>query len=150
MRRDLWIGLGIAVALSVAAIATPGAILLRGTAHAGDSEQRFYSFGGGAQSCAVYVAVRQTETSARAAARGRVDQIFTRDYQSFFYFAEGWVSATNALTPATYNMLPAGMEAAMLWLESHCRKNPMHGFAQALGVMLVELYPDRVTQNNGR
>jgi len=59
----------------------------------------------------------------------------------------GYVTAFNHVYPATYDILGnTDITGAMLWLENHCRQNPLRQFGVAVNALINELYPTRTTQ----
>jgi hypothetical protein len=119
------------------------AALLTWPAFARDAKGAYHTFGVSPVSCAEYVGARGTEIAERNRQRGTVNQLFTRPYMEFFHFTEGWLTAVNGQLPDTFNVLPSGLEPAMLWLENYCRQNPLAAYNDGLFYLLQALYPKR-------
>ena len=69
--------------------------------------------------------------------------------QSWAYNADtawvtGYLTAYNALTPDTSNILgDTDVSGAMLWLQKYCLAYPDNGLADAMLALTAHLYPDR-------
>jgi hypothetical protein len=59
----------------------------------------------------------------------------------------GYLTAYNRLTPDTYDITGGeNVNALMLWLENHCKKDPFETFASAMRLLTEELYPKRTSK----
>jgi len=99
-------------------------------AFAADGGGRFVVLGIGSESCGTYISERRL---------GR-----DNPYRGWI---TGYLSAYNESSKNTYNMLGnSDVEAAMLWIENYCNKNPLSSFSQASQALLTELFPNRQTK----
>jgi len=71
-------------------------------------------------------------------------------YDADTAWVTGYVTAYNALTPDTSNILgDTDVSSAMLWLQNYCKANPANGLAEGMLAMTAELYPRRHRTQKG-
>lgn len=88
----------------------------------------------GARSCATYMRDKQAQGWA---------------YNADAAWVTGYLTAYNALTPDTSNILgETDVSAALLWLESYCKVHPSSGLAEGMLALTAELYPRRHRTRN--
>jgi len=94
-------------------------------AEAADAKARFMVLGFGSESCGTYIADRNAKND--------------NPYRGWL---TGYLTSYNEHTKNTYNVLGSSdVEAAMLWLETHCKARPLESFSEAAGALLLELAP---------
>ncbi|HKI63721.1 MAG TPA: hypothetical protein VKA16_03755 [Burkholderiales bacterium] len=65
-------------------------------------------------------------------------------YDADTAWVTGYVTAYNALTPDTGNILgDTDVSGAMLWLQNYCKANPSNDLAEGMLALTAELYPRR-------
>jgi hypothetical protein len=114
-----------------------------GGADAATSDGKFYSYT--LFHCADVVSSYSAEMSARAANYGKSDVFYNYTYGKIYHYVSGWLTAYNALTPDTYNVVPSGMEGVMLYLDNDCMKHPLNDVDFAVWALIVEVIPSRQT-----
>jgi hypothetical protein len=63
---------------------------------------------------------------------------------TFTIWLAGYVTAYNAATPGTYNILGSNdLKSATLWLYNWCKANPQRSLAEAAEALTIDLYPAR-------
>ena len=71
-------------------------------------------------------------------------------YDADTAWVTGYVTAYNALTPDTSNILgDTDVSSAMLWLQNYCKANPDSGLAEGMLALTAELYPRRHRAQKG-
>ncbi len=85
-------------------------------------------------SCEQYVAARDK------ARRGEY-----RDQNLHFSWMLGYLTAYNTQTPDTYDIQgQTDLSGILVWLENYCKQNPLHGFIDAMTLLMDELHPKRI------
>ena len=57
----------------------------------------------------------------------------------------GYLTAYNIEKPDTYDIAgQTDREAMLLWLENHCKENPLRTFSSAMALLMNELHPERI------
>ena len=65
----------------------------------------------------------------------------------FNAWLNGYITAYNAYVADTFNIVgKRDMAALNFWLANYCTKNPQSSFDNAVGHLMVELAPQRITQ----
>jgi len=101
--------------------------------------------------CADFVGKYSAEIAARNAIRGGGgDRLYTLEFIAAYHYVLGWLSAFNALTPDTFNIVPTGANGAMLWLNNYCAKNPLKNLDAGLQALVEEAYPSRQQNRPGQ
>jgi hypothetical protein len=78
-------------------------------------------------------------TARRFSARGR-----TCAQNIYANWLTGFLTAYNMQTPDTYDVAAStDVPWMMLWLENHCRKQPLESFDDAVITLVIELMPER-------
>ncbi len=66
----------------------------------------------------------------------------------YIIWVQGFFSAFNALDPKTKNILGVkDYQFVRKWLEDHCKSNPTMYFGEAVRILIEELYPNRIPQD---
>jgi hypothetical protein len=94
-------------------------------------------------SCAEFVISYSAETAARNAEGGSSNAWHTSKYAELYYYMAGWLSEYNNLVPDTNNIIPNGLNGAMLWVNNYCTANPLNDLEDALAALTVAAYPNR-------
>jgi len=101
--------------------------LIGPSAVAADADGSYFQQG--AMSCSKYLTEQKKESWA---------------YSGYMAYVAGYFAAVNLKTPNTYNILGnSDLGGAMLWLKNYCERQPLSNIANALQVLIVELYPSR-------
>ena len=104
------------------------ACLASGAASAADSQGNYAVWGTGGRSCHQF-----TQAGADASKLAPF-----RDYLM------GYLTAFNALTPATYDAVGgASLEKTLAWLAAYCSEHKMDSFERAMGQMLLAGHDQR-------
>jgi hypothetical protein len=93
----------------------------------------FIALGEGLRSCGEYVQATEAEKKLKPPT-AQPDAVYSRDFQSFVDFADGYLSGANSKDIPQYGWLAEGTDHAgrMAWLENYCRSHPIDGFIKAL------------------
>jgi hypothetical protein len=93
----------------------------------------FTVFGEGLRSCGEYIEATEAEKKLRPPT-AQPDAVYSRDFQSFVDFTDGYLSGANSKDVAQYGRLAEGTDHAgrMAWLQNYCRTHPIDGFIKAL------------------
>jgi hypothetical protein len=85
-------------------------------------------------SCGQYVAARdERRTGEHRAENLHINWIF------------GYMTAYNTQTPDTYDIQgQTDLSEILVWLEDYCKQNPLHGFIDAMTLLMDELHPKRI------
>jgi hypothetical protein len=68
------------------------------------------------------------------------------DLYGFSLYTMGYLTAVNRLASNTYDIAgKKNSKTLMVWLEKYCAEHPDDGFDNALYLLTVELYPNRIT-----
>jgi hypothetical protein len=93
--------------------------------------------------CANFVTTYSGEMDARKRNGMGAGKVNTWPYATDYNYVAGWLSAFNFLTPDTVNILPNGVEGAMLWLNNYCNSHPLVLIDAGLDALVREAYPMR-------
>lgn len=94
--------------------------------------------------CSTFVESYSKEIAARSRKpNAPPSSLFTDGYTELHYYVAGWLTAYNALTPDTYDILPNGNDGAMIWLNNFCTANPLELLETGLNQLVIEAYPNR-------
>lgn len=100
-------------------------------------------------SCADFLGRYSEEVAARNA-----HHIESRTSTPYFFairhYVLGWLTAYNMLTPDTYDIIPNGIDGALLWLNNYCSANPLQSLDAGLQALTVEAYPSRQQKAPGQ
>src|SRR6266851_1348233 len=93
----------------------------------------FTVFGDGQRSCGEYIEATEAEKKLRPPT-AQPEAVYSRDFQSFADFTDGYFSGANSKDVAQYRLLAEGTDHAgrMAWLENYCRTHPIDAFIKAL------------------
>jgi hypothetical protein len=69
--------------------------------------------------------------------------MITRDFVQIESYIAGWLTAYNAFTEDTNNIIPNGLDGATLWINNYCTNNPLSDLDHALQELVTEAYPSR-------
>lgn len=106
-------------------------IVTASPALAADSKGDFGVKGFGLESCESYVTARSQSGAG---------------YYAFRSWLNGYLSAYNQLTPATYEIAgKADLEGLTAWLADYCSARPRVGFVLAVSALTATLEPSRLT-----
>jgi hypothetical protein len=93
----------------------------------------FTAFGEGQRSCGEFIEATEAEKKLRPPT-AESETVYSRDFQSFADFADGYLSGANSKDDAQYRRLAEGTDHAgrMVWLQNYCRTHPIDAFIKAL------------------
>lgn len=101
--------------------------------------------------CGDFVRRYSAEVAARNVYRGAAgNDLFVPDYVAAYHYVSGWLSAYNMVASETYNIIPNGLDGAMLWLNNYCNKNPLKNLDAGLRELVIEAYPSRQQKPPGQ
>src|SRR5271169_2779485 len=71
-------------------------------------------------SCGEYSSRYSAELAARNGPQWTPGGMITRDFIQIESYVAGWLTAYNALTEETNNIIPNGLDGALLWINNYC------------------------------
>jgi hypothetical protein len=92
---------------------------------------RFVTFGVGIKSCGEYLLAAEGERKARPA-HTELNAIYSMEYLDFVGYANGYLTGSNSVADERQAGQHSDLAGRMTWLETYCRRNPLHLFAIAL------------------
>lgn len=99
--------------------------------------------------CGDFVSRYRAEVSERGA-RPRGNTLFVPEFASIYHYVSGWLSSFNRMASDTYNIVPNGLDGAMLWLNNYCSANPLQSLDVGLQALITEAYPSRQQKPPGQ
>jgi hypothetical protein len=93
--------------------------------------------------CGQYVGRYSAEMAARRAHGGIRGADRTAAYSAIIHYVAGWISGYNLMAADTKDIIPNGLDGAMIWLNDYCGKNPLNSLDNALIALVTEAYPSR-------
>jgi hypothetical protein len=91
----------------------------------------FFTFWPGLSSCGEYLLAVEGEQKARPV-YPEPHAIYSMDYLGFVTFANGYLTGSNWAAAESEVGQRSDNAGRMVWLETYCRRNPLHRFAIAL------------------
>jgi hypothetical protein len=128
-------------------------ILARSTLHAIDSNNRYFAYGIGQRTCAVYVNFREKrlETLEQEHPRYTKDELYEIVDRIVEQWIAGFLTAHNLYVSDTYDIAgKSSMDDVKSRLEKGCRANPKQYVAEALIAVVQQLNPQRVKSSGGK
>jgi hypothetical protein len=128
-------------------------ILARSTLHAIDSHNRYFAYGIGQRTCAVYVNFREKrlETLEQEHPRYTKDELYEIVDRIVEQWIAGFLTAHNLYVSDTYDIAgKSSMDDVKNRLEKGCRANPKQYVAEALIAVVQQLNPQRVKTSGGK
>ncbi len=126
--RRKWVILSLMPGLCAALVAFhPGALAI-------DAEGNYRVFG--ERSCDAWVGVRKD--------LNKEDKNFLV-FLSIVSWISGYLTAYNNYTKNIYNIMgETDLDSIHLWVDKYCRENPLSGVADAMELLIPELWPRRI------